>query len=152
MRRGQHNKEAAFSLVELLVTVTILAVLSAIAVPVYLNQKNKSSSSAAASDARAVANEVTSLLTQYSHLGTSGTISVAGTVLTVSLVSPTPAGNVTGTARLTPGSVLSGSTFPGAVGAAGARFCISVVNNGQTVVANETGIVSATSCAGGIAS
>lgn len=152
LRGNTRGKGEGFSLVELLITVVILSILAAIAIPIYMNQKSKSSASTASADARAATNEITSLLSRYSNLGSSGTISIAGTTLTVAMSAPTPTGNATGTARLTSGTSLFGSTVPGAVGAAGPRFCISVTNNGQTVIANETGVKTATSCVNGIAS
>lgn len=101
--------DAAFSLVELLVVVAIVAILAAIGIPVYLNQQSKAEKATASSDGAAWATEVGNLSAKYSSFScdpktasgvtdpncttaqqlTGGKISVDTTAKTLTLTLPT---------------------------------------------------------------
>jgi type IV pilus assembly protein PilA len=52
IRKAQEENEGGFTLIELLVVIIIIGILAAIAIPVFLNQRNKGYDSQAKSDLR----------------------------------------------------------------------------------------------------
>lgn len=56
--REPPHREAGFTLVELLVTITVIGLLAAIAIPVFLNQRNKAMTAAARTQMRHAINEI----------------------------------------------------------------------------------------------
>jgi type IV pilus assembly protein PilA len=75
IRKAMEEKDEGFTLIELLVVIIIIGILAAIAIPVYLNQRNKGYDSAAKADAKALATLEEGYLTDQSayadHTGTS---------------------------------------------------------------------------------
>ena len=57
IRKAMDEKEQGFTLIELLVVIIIIGILAAIAIPVFLNQREKAVESSMKSDLRTVANE-----------------------------------------------------------------------------------------------
>src|SRR3954453_20032921 len=55
IRKAAEEREGGFTLIELLVVIIIIGILAAIAIPVFLNQRNKGYDAQAKSDARNVA-------------------------------------------------------------------------------------------------
>jgi type IV pilus assembly protein PilA len=58
IRKAMDEKEQGFTLIELLVVIIIIGILAAIAIPVFLNQRQKATESSLKSDLRTVANEM----------------------------------------------------------------------------------------------
>lgn len=137
-----------FSLVELLVVLLIMSIIAGIAVPLYLNQKQRSYLSLAQSDAKAIGSEVTSIVSDYTSFGTgttTNTIAITGGVLVFGAMT---AATGTGTFVATgPGAttstvrVSSGSTLAGSYSANGINWCIVITNNSTYAKYNQTGLV-----------
>ncbi|WP_380168492.1 type IV pilin protein [Jannaschia sp. R86511] len=58
IHKSMRDKDQGFTLIELLVVMIIIGILAAIAIPVFLNQRERAVVSSMESDARTVANEV----------------------------------------------------------------------------------------------
>jgi len=69
IRKAMEEREGGFTLIELLVVIIIIGILAAIAIPVFLNQRNKATESGMKSDLRAVANELESFFTDTQAYG-----------------------------------------------------------------------------------
>ena len=81
MRNMQEENEGGFTLIELLVVIIIIGVLSAIAIPVFLNQRQKGYDAAAKSDARNLATLEETYLTDNSTYVAAASAAAATTAL-----------------------------------------------------------------------
>lgn len=62
------NSESGFTLVELLVVIAIIAILTAIAVPAFLNQRKKANDTAVRSDVKTVVTQIETSLVDHNSL------------------------------------------------------------------------------------
>ena len=141
--RSSRKTNGGFSLVELLVVLLIMSVIAGIAIPLYLNQKQRSYLSLAQSDATAIGQEIQSIVADYTSFGsgactanlcpltlTAGSV-IAFTAMTAATGSGTavatgPGSTTTSTLRLSPKSSATGNLGSGTA----ANWCVIVANNG----------------------
>ena len=146
------KENEGFSLVELLVVLLIMSILAGIAVPLYLNQKQRSYMSIAQADATALGQEITSMVSDYTSFGSAvGTITLSSNVVTFSAMA---AATGTGMAVLTgPGSsgtlrISAGSTVTSGNWATGTtNWCLVVANNGASAKYTNAGLVASSTSA-----
>ena len=122
IRKAMAEKEEGFTLIELLVVMIIIGILAAIAIPVFLSQRQKGYDASVKSDLRTIANELESYNTDQQAYPT-GTISSASGVTTI--------GTDTTTVRTSSGNTFF-YTLNTAGTAAGSAYCIVGVNSKGT--------------------
>lgn len=158
MKVFRRVKEYGFTLAEVLVTVTIVLALSAIAVPIYNGQTAKARKAVAQQDGGAWAAEVTSMAAGITKFGTSGSITLTpitsgkGTLAVnagTGYMPPTEASPISVTVTISSGTTFDG----GSVQANGTGWCFKVSNGGESVYFDQAGYQSAAkSCTGGVIS
>jgi type IV pilus assembly protein PilA len=119
IRKAMEEKEEGFTLIELLVVMIIIGILAAIAIPVFLSQRQKGYDASVKSDLRTFANELESYNTDNQIYPPAAQFAQAsGGVLTVA----------TGdTIR-----VSSGNTFLYVLSSTNNAYCLVAVNNKGT--------------------
>ncbi len=78
IRKAQEEHEGGFTLIELLVVIIIIGILAAIAIPVFLNQRNKGYDAQAKSDLRNAATIEETYLTDNNVYGDETDLAAAG--------------------------------------------------------------------------
>ncbi|MEJ5915753.1 type II secretion system protein [Pseudokineococcus sp. 1T1Z-3] len=86
IRKSIQEKDAGFTLVELLVVMIIIGILAAIAIPVFLNQRQKAVDSSIKSDLRSVAQEAESAYVDAQTYPTAANYTAAGTSASASVL------------------------------------------------------------------
>jgi type IV pilus assembly protein PilA len=70
LHKLQEEREGGFTLIELLIVIIIIGILAAIAIPIFLNQRNKAYDAAAKSDLKGMQIAEESYLTDYNSYAT----------------------------------------------------------------------------------
>jgi prepilin-type N-terminal cleavage/methylation domain-containing protein len=120
IRKAQEENEGGFTLIELLVVMIIIGILAAIAIPVFLSQKDKAKQSSVKADVHTLATDIETALTD--GVPTGFTLASNGQI---SYNTQTPAASPAQviTDRLSPNN-----TAAGWLNTAGA-YCVSVTNS-----------------------
>jgi type IV pilus assembly protein PilA len=129
IRKSMDEKDQGFTLIELLVVMIIIGILAAIAIPVFLNQRQKAVESSMKSDLRTVANQMETYFTDNSGTGYAAP-SQAGNVITVGTETVNiSAGN---TLSKMEGLTAANAAIAAAAGVypASAGFCLTIHNPG----------------------
>ncbi|GIG29133.1 type IV pilin protein [Cellulomonas marina] len=128
VRRSLDEKDKGFTLIELLVVVIIIGILSAIAIPVFMNQRKKAVDAAIKGDLKNVATVIESYYTDNGKYPTA--LNVSGT--TVTLTDGAATGAITDTARISQGNGLNSYAVSTTTGG----FCFRVTNASSTEPTN----------------
>jgi type IV pilus assembly protein PilA len=140
IRKTMEEREDGFTLIELLVVIIIIGILAAIAIPVFLNQRQKGYDAQAKSDARNAATMEESYLTDYNaYIATAdpGTdlasqgFKKSGNVTSVTIYTY----DATGGNKATTGSANSGSYCIDALSASSKHFYYNSKTGGLTTTA-----------------
>jgi len=125
VHKSMDEKDRGFTLIELLVVIIIIGILSAIAIPVFLNQRKKAVDASIKSDLRTIANEYETYFTDAQTYPAPAEATQAGGA----------GGDVTvGTSGNTV-SVSQNNAFTARAGDAN-EFCIQITNAGGTDATN----------------
>jgi type IV pilus assembly protein PilA len=82
IRKAMEEREGGFTLIELLVVIIIIGILAAIAIPVFLSQRQKGYDAQAKSDARNLATLEETYMTDNDHYVSAADLATAKSVLT----------------------------------------------------------------------
>ena len=145
----KEKDQKGFSLVELLVVLLIMSIMAGVAVPLYLNQRNRAYLQTAVSDATSIGQEITAIVSDYTDFGTaSSAISISSgflafTAMTAAAgtglaVAAGPGSPTASPVRVSGTGTLSGNT---SATAGTALWCIIVTNNGSYAKYTNAGLV-----------
>lgn len=89
LRNTPKSGDKGFTLIELLVVMIIIGILAAIAIPVFLNQRQRANDSAMRSDLRSVASTVESVFVDTQAYPANAGVTQAARVVTIGASGPT---------------------------------------------------------------
>lgn len=148
LKNINRSENQGFSLVELLVVLLIMSVIAGIAVPLYLNQKQRSYLAVAQSDATSIGQEITSMVSDYTSFGSAvGQITLSSGVVTFAAMTAATGSGLavatgpgsSGTLRVSTGSTMNAATTSSwATGTT--NWCIEIVNNGTYAKYTNAGL------------
>ena len=154
MLRKLMNRDRGFTMIEMLITVALVGIIAAIAIPIYTGQQSQAYKATAVSDGRAWSMTATTMLMGTTGLANGGTFSVNASTGTLLLDMPGAATDYSGAVAVSNGSSITQSGTGTNSTTNTPVWCFVVANNGQNAVFTQAGYqTSATSCStAGIAS
>ena len=122
IRKAMEEREEGFTLIELLVVMIIIGILAAIAIPVFLSQRQKGFDASVKSDLRTIANELESYNTdqQKYPLDTNSIVTSAAGISTI--------GDDVTTVRSSNGNLFTYKLDTAGTGTAGSAYCLTGIN------------------------
>ncbi len=125
IRKSTEEKDEGFTLIELLVVIIIIGILAAIAIPTFLNQKQKARDASAKADVATIGKEIVSY-----YVDNSGTLTASGGSATATGTWALLSGATTvASGALSSGNVVTGGTITSAD-----VFCVSIKNGTSAAI------------------
>jgi prepilin-type N-terminal cleavage/methylation domain-containing protein len=123
MRKSAEEKDQGFTLIELLVVMIIIGILAAIAIPVFLSQREKARDTATKADVSTLGKEVSSYYVD-------GTGSLALTLASgnITVATTTTPATTVATVKVSSGTALSATAFKATSGSEATTWCVSLTN------------------------
>ena len=126
IRKAKEEREGGFTLIELLVVIIIIGILAAIAIPVFLNQRQKGYDAQAKADARNLATLEETYMTENNFYNPEADAATAATDLGYKKSSNVNAVSIVTYAVGTPPTSQSGALTSGQTGVG--SFCVDVTS------------------------
>lgn len=144
MLQVKDRKNRGFTLTEVVVTMILISTLAAIAVPVFLNQRERGYRASAQSDVRSAAQTISGLIGQIIVPGASPAVAITGTAPKLTMTVSNYTSSTTGTAtmsdqfKISPGTTVVDSKLVVSAGSI-SDYCLIFVNNGQYAKISDSG-------------